>query len=738
MDPVRFRRAVRCAFVLFVSGVVVAGLAPGSAFAATAPRFVVPDPSPTGELPLDVMTGDFNGDGLTDAVVANDGPASVFRGGIAVLPGDGAGRLGQPIVTQLPDDLGARDLAVADFDGDGNLDVAAVGSTTGGPGSIFSLLGNGDGTFSVAEQISNLQEGKLVAADFSGDEIPDLAFGTRAGRLKVFRGNGDGTFGPQRSLVTPFGTYDLVAADVDGDGDVDVVGAGGGPPWTELNFGNGIFAGIWSNSLSGIAVTLADFDGDGVLDAATGNASEGTVYVGHGNADGSFSRITVLRDVASQVTGVTSGDVDGDGRPDLVANGDGGTSVLFRRNASGRFEPPTRWVTGSMDPTAVDLNGDDRSDLVAFESGTVYASPSTGTGFRAPSVIPSTGAGIMRTADMNGDGKPDIVSAAPAVIGPGTIVSGVHVQLGLGGGRFAAPITTKLRDETASSGIQAIRVADVNEDGKPDVVGGFDNFLPNPSNLVVALGHGDGHFGPISLFDNGDTSADVDSLDVADVNGDHHVDIVSHTLAQVTVKLGNGDGTFGAPIDSSTSGAGEKVTEVADVTGDGIPDVVNCVVTGGPDVSSSDVNVHRGNGDGTFALVQTVSNDTNCTNGAAADFNGDGRPDMAVIGNGGSNGGRFGLYVMLNTGGQLGPFTYYPYGSGSLAVADFNGDGALDLATDALRVDVNAGNGTFPLSNLYLAPASVGTTGDFTGDGKPDIVTGGPAGGIALYVNVTS
>jgi hypothetical protein len=206
----------------------------------------------------------------------------------------------------------------------------------------------------------------------------------------------------------------------------------------------------------------------------------------------------------------------------------------------------------------------------------------------------------------------------------------------------------------------------------------------------------------------------------------------------VTVKLGNGDGTFGAPIDSSTSGAGENVTEVADVTGDAIPDVVNCVVTGGPDVSSSDVNVHRGNGDGTFALVQTVSNDTNCTNGAAADFNGDGRPDMAVIGNGGSNGGRFGLYVMLNTGGQLGPFTYYQYGSGSLAVADFNGDGALDLATDALRVDVNAGNGTFPLSNLYLAPASVGTTGDFTGDGKPDIVTGGPAGGIALYVNVTS
>jgi hypothetical protein len=177
---------------------------------------------------------------------------------------------------------------------------------------------------------------------------------------------------------------------------------------------------------------------------------------------------------------------------------------------------------------------------------------------------------------------------------------------------------------------------------------------------------------------------------------------------------------------------------IADFTGDGHLDLVVPVVTGGEDFSSSDVHLEAGSGDGTFTLIQTRVIDTNIGSAVTEDFNGDGRPDAAMIGDGGSNGGRAGLWVFLNDAGLLGPGVYYPRGQSGLEAADFNVDGAVDLATSALLISLNDGAGGFD-QVVDLMDTGVSAAGDFTQDGRPDIVSvvGFVRHAFALYVNIT-
>jgi hypothetical protein len=740
------RRPAR-ALAVAVTAAMLLTIGTGTAWAAAAPpRFVVPaDASSGGRLPQQLATGDFNDDGMTDVVSANQGPIPVFGSSIGVVLGNGHGGISAPVTTDLPDGEGACDIAAGNFDGAGGTDVAVVACTTGGYWAIESLTANGDGSFTLKQQLPNTARGQLASADFNGDGTDDLAFSQYStAQVRIYMGKGNGKFQDPVVMATAFDSYDLMTGYVNGDDAPDLVGAAGGPIWTMLNDGAGHFGAQvydFSENLSGIELALGQFDGDGNLDVATVDASGGHVYVGLGHGNGHFTPGTPIGPIGPQTNWVEAGDVTGDGVTDLIGDLDSNSAAILVGDGTGAFPKQTSWVTGSEGLTVADLNGAGPLDLVTFSSdpGVVHATVSTSSGLQATRLL--HGGFPQVAADLDNDGVLDKVRGGTGLVKPGVLRSDVIAQLNKGGGTFRAQVVSKVRIETAASGIGVTQVADIDEDGILDLVGGFSNFQPSPNNLFWMIGKGDGSFGKPTLSTTGDVHADVISLGLADVNADGHVDIVSHTLSQLSTRLGKGNGHFRQPIFSGFSGANQEATLVSDFTGDGVPDTVAVRRTGNEDFGNGDVYLEQGHGNGTFTLIQTRSVDSNLGQADLADLNGDGRPDVVTIGSAGFDGGRNAMWIMLTTPqGQLGTPVPYQGPAGGLAVADYNGDGAPDIAVDAfdaIKIYVNDGNGTFPTTTSILSGGSVAVAADFTGDGAPDIAATSGVWGtyFALIVN---
>jgi hypothetical protein len=735
-----------------VSGAVIAiaasGVAPpqargsGAPLVSVVPRFRVPATASTaGVLPMAIAVGDVNGDGRSDVVEANKGPAA-FNGSVGVGLGDGAGGIAPAVTTALPNGWGACSVAVGDLTRDGKADVVVLGCVSSGPGPIFVLKATGGAALTLVQTLPNTANGTIGIADLANDGQPDLVFSaTGSADVRVYKGVGGGTFSAPTAAPASSDSYHIAIGDVTGDGRPDVVGAAGGPVWVmpgTASGGLGPQVVTFSSQLQAYNLALGQFDADGKLDVATVDASGGNLFIGLGTGDGHFVPRTSFAGVSSQSLWAATGDFTGDGKIDVVTNGDRqdrNVSALFAGNGDGTFRSPVRRVTGSMGLTPADLDHKAGTDLVAFSSdpGVVYTAVQTGGGLKAALVDPK---GVLGLAvDLNGDGRLDTVWPGNGLINGG-LRSAVTARLGKGTGRFGPPRTTIIRDETAGSGAVSLAAADLNGDGKLDVAGGFTNFQPGPHNLFVALGDGTGHFGSVVQLSSGDSRANITSLALRDVTGDSRPDLVSQTRGQVSVLPGLGGTAFGAPLLSGGAGSGQIETLVGDVTGDGRLDVVSVLSTGSPDFGSGEVAVNRGAGNGTFTLAQTVTYDSNTRGGVLADLTGDGRLDVAVVGSAGFDGGRNGLYVMRNVNGSLSSPAYYPRGVSGITVGDFNLDGALDLTSDATvgGTELNLNDGTGHFGQVVVIPAAGGVafSADLTGDEKPDI-----AAGDAVDVNQT-
>ena len=378
---------------------------------------------------------------------------------------------------------------------------------------------------------------------------------------------------------------------------------------------------------------------------------------------------------------------------------------------------------------------------VSFLPAVTYVMPGQGTA-----------AGSLAVADVNGDGKPDVI--VTNVITDCCGVTSIAVLLGNGDGTLQPPI---LNTSLSNIGeFNALAVADVNGDGKPDLVVSACCASNGDSEAAVLLGDGDGTFQSPRLYDLNGTA--LSSIAVADLNGDGKPDIASanydgSTSSSVTVLLGNGDGTFQSPV-SSLGPVDASCLRVADVNGDGRPDALVC--------SQNTVAVLMGNGDGSF---QPFTN-TNFNTGfgpntpAIADVNGDGVPDMVV-----PNGGALGLAhqtlagILLASGnGTFLPEVEYAAATsntdavGAVDVADINGDGIPDLIVTSgfsygpspqqVGVLLGNGDGTFQPSVVFStnAPRPLGVAAiDLNGDGKPDIVTSNfDQTAVSVLINNTS
>jgi hypothetical protein len=324
---------------------------------------------------------------------------------------------------------------------------------------------------------------------------------------------------------------------------------------------------------------------------------------------------------------------------------------------------------------------------------------------------------------------------------------------GASGSSLFLPVVTY---DPGGSQASRVVVADVNSDGKPDLIvlncGNCYGPFANIGSVAVMLGNGDGTFQPAVSYGAGSSSPRV--VVVADVNGDGKLDLVVANRcsdngclveALVAVLLGNGDGTFQAAVTYNSGGLFTGSVAVADVNGDGKPDLVVGNSCADPNCDGS-VGVLLGNGDGTFQPVVTYpSGGLGASSVAVADVNGDGKLDALLITGkllceGGTCHGITVVGVLLGGGdGTFQPAVTYPTGglqATSIAVADVNGDGKLDLIVEnsqccgsldgVMGVLLGNGDGTFQKVVTYKSGAGgLGTSAavaDVNGDSKLDVV----------------
>ncbi len=345
-------------------------------------------------------------------------------------------------------DLTPQDVATGDFNRDGHADLAvATGNNT-----VSVLLGAGDGTFPThVEYPVPGHPSSVLVADFNGDGKLDIAtIDPYQSEISILLGNGDGTFQGHQEYLTGTHPVAFATADLNGDGKLDIVVADYNDEKVAVLLGNGdgTFKAhvdyATGNGPSGVAI--GDFNRDGKLDLAVVDNTDTTVAILLGNGDGTFQG-PVPFPVATGANSVVTGDFNADGKLDLAVGTSNSQVSILLGNGDGTFQNHKEYAIGANSVTVAtaDLNGDSKLDLISanFNDNTISVLAGNGDGtFKGESVFP-TNAGPFGVAvgDYNGNGKLDVavvastanqisvlsdsaISLSPSVLAFGTQTSG--------------------------------------------------------------------------------------------------------------------------------------------------------------------------------------------------------------------------------------------------------------------------------------------------------------------------
>ncbi len=565
-----------------------------------------------GTNPWDVAATDLNNDGALDLVLANNNTSgtvtTLINNGIGAFSAGGTFNAGG----------NPRAITVADFDADGNADVAVANSSSSSAG-VF--LGRGDGTLKPMVSYGVGAEPYGVASgDFDADGTPDLAVAHHIspGVVSVLVGNGDGSL--------TFLDYEVVAdyavavrvGDVTGDGRDDVVTVH--ESWamlsllTEPTGGNFLPPQYLVTQDDAVGLALADLDNDGTLDfAATTTSGSGVAVML--SSDPSYSS-TVADTVVDVPRGLTTGDVDADGDLDLMTVNTSNSSLsAMLGNGDGSFQMPIYTVGPNIGSPGrielADFNNDGRMDAVVpyyYFGATVFLGNGDGT-FGSPTSYDTEAARTVVVADFDDDGNNDFA------VGEGT-----HVFLGNGDGTFGSPVSYGLGTWLA--------LGDFNEDAIIDIASDGPN-----THVSVRFGNGDGTFQAPINFAVSNNSQDIVT---GDFDADGNLDIATQNAGigsfKGSILLGNGNGTFQPFVEYSMGGNPADLV-AADLDSDGFSDLAGI----GFDTADSDVIVLLGNGDGSFDAPITFTSGPPAENIlllTVGDFNADGAPDLATASDG--------------------------------------------------------------------------------------------------------
>lgn len=723
---------------------------PAGAQLGDASRFATWTGYEVGKNPSSVAVADFNGDGRPDAAYAHH---AWLNNTIAVQTNIGDGTMGD--VTSYPAADMTLKIAAADLNADGHPDLVAISKGLSLTGNVIDVyLNNGDGTFTHSTVTGGNGPSNLAIADFNADGHLDLALADssvndQGTTVSVLFGTGTGTFGPETTYTLGVPVFGVAAADFNGDGSVDLAvgqatGAEDAYHVVVLQNTGGAFAVASDISVPGITerfptdpvVAAADLNGDGQVDLVAGAQGDNQVAVLLNQGGGAFAQ-TLLPASFGAAT-LMAADLDGDGHPDVVeAAPYGGTQstgeLAFLHGAGDGTFAGASLINQSAQPSDVaagDFNGDGRLDLAVpnESSGIGSIDPQLPGGGFAAAPLYAAAPGLpldSASADFNGDGKIDI--ALDEIGSQGS--NPVAIMTNLGGGQMA--LTQTLATGTDSNAKDII-AADLNGDGRPDLAWTPEQFTSGLYTVAVALNRGDGVFVAPTVYSI--QSCGTGHVSAIDVNGDGALDLVvannrggpssfcDSVSRQLRIMINNGHGIF-QPDYGVQLGTLSEMAVGADFNNDRIMDLF---------ATGAISYLVLGKRNGTFGAATSFS--TRGNEAAVADLNGDGRPDIAT-----ADGSFQNMYVMLNRGGGQFATTTYPgeqisgYLTGNaIAIGDLNADGHLDIVvSDSQGEDAGVfyglARGAFRGEIHYGVQYLFGdvNVADYNGDGHPDIA--GPA-----------
>jgi subtilisin family serine protease len=649
--------------------------------------------------PTFLCLGDFTNSGHQGVVVGTLG--ALEQGAIYLLQGDGTGRLGKPV--SLPSHKryagstpSAIWMAAGDWDKDGLLDIATseVWPPDGiSESGVLSYLNRGDGSMKELSEVFDnffMSTYGIASGDINEDGCLDLVV-VLSGSALPYLGNCDGTFtmGSNQNIGLGDFSYGVKLADIDGDGHLDLIASG-------------------------------VYTGQGGSGYGTDSGALMTVALGKGN--GWFNTPRVFRGESSAFM-FDVGDINGDGKPEIIAaNQDSDSVTIFFNKGNGDFGTPSglyvgymtdgqsgSWNTPSSLPIAAKITGSSNLDI-GFLQSIRYAT------------------------------SPYMLTVVP----------------GLGQSKFGAPVRTPL-PANVNDYFQDMLLADFRNTGRSDALVAFTNMDSYAARLIYAPANSDGTFGTPQVISVG--SYFGGALASGDLNKDGKLDFVYATIdpsgLHVIPYMGSGSGTFTAGSAASVSGTFMQwagTANVVDVNRDGKPDVLVWITYNQVPYNNHQLYEFLGNGDGTFSPGKLVIQ--NIDNFRIADLNHDGLPDLVEFYSGSESYPASGVpEVRVYLGQADGSFTlthrYTPYTdqpayalipsiaqpTPSSFLADYDGDGELDIALFQRVLysqnDVYAqflkgnGDGSFTPTNvthrLQTSWAPV-LAADFNGDGIADLL----------------
>lgn len=565
---------------------------------------------------------DVNGDGKLDIVLEQ----SVSGSGLASLvwfAGKGNGRFDAPVVVAIPPPQGGANalygaVAAADLNHDGHVDIADSA------GQVF--LGNGKGEFdqvasSGLNEAAGLTFQSLAIADLNHDGKLDIAFtDSQLNAVSVFLGKGDGSFSAGQSYATVQQPDEIAVSDLDGDGHPDlIVGVAGGgiysPDYTLagvahilLGRGDGTFASPRLFPAPGSAsqfsaAVVADFNGDGKPDVV--QFAVGVLFF-ENEGGGLFKppATAVTPQGLSPFNGgvqLLAADLNADHKQDLIllssyytgtgitANGPVGAAFSFLGKGNGEFASQNMQIVGGTPVQAVlgDFTRAGEADLAVITNlstgGALELLPGKGDGsFAAARALDSYGAGVhvtqIATADLNHDGKPDLVvmTTPPSSAGSQFAPPDLHIYLGKGNGAFSKTTIDKVGTGTLMNGFG---LGDLNHDGKPDLIV-TSPLTSQPNSFIYLAGNGEGGFKTgVPVTAGGSYTASGPIL-VQDLNNDGEADLFYSAGSDSVIALGKGDAAFG-PVFDLRGAPKSPLAAAVDLNGDKRPDLVLSDPSGG-------------------------------------------------------------------------------------------------------------------------------------------------------------